>query len=98
MELLVLMMVNVSVNPRWKDLPVIDARMDSMTFPNAKVIQKVSLYFSSIDLFSKNLLLVSVMTKEERITFVIKKLETAIVKTTLKEPFVMNALRIIMTF
>ena len=38
------------------------------------------------------------MTKEERITFVIKKLETAIVKTTLKEPFVMNALRIIMTF
>ena len=38
------------------------------------------------------------MTKEERITFVIKILETAIVKTTLKEPFVMNALRIIMIF
>ena len=38
------------------------------------------------------------MNKEERIIFVIGKLEIAIVKTTLKEPFVMNALRIIMIF
>ena len=38
------------------------------------------------------------MNKEEKITFVIGKLEIAIVKTTLKEPFVMNALRIIMIF
>ena len=38
------------------------------------------------------------MTKEERITIVIRKLATAIVIPMSKELFVMNALRIIMTF
>ena len=65
-------------------------------FPKCKGNSKSqSLLFFNWFIFQK---LVSVMTKEERITFLIKKLETAIVKTTLKEPFVMNALRIIVTF